>query len=57
MEPRLGVQKEPEEKPKYKACRVCHGMGGIEQGNGDVKDCPNKKCKMGMVVEVSDVPQ
>lgn len=50
----LSVVKEPEEKPKYKACHVCHGMGGIERPNGDVVDCPNKKCSSGMIL-ISEV--
>ena len=50
----LSVIKEPEERPKYKACHICHGMGGIERPNGDISDCPNRKCSNGMVL-VSEV--
>lgn len=49
MDVRLGVEREPEEKPKYKACHICHGMGGIETPSGDLRDCPNRKCSNGMV--------
>ena len=45
----LAVTKEPDEKPKRVACHICHGMGGIERPNGDVVDCPNRKCESGFV--------
>lgn len=43
-----------EPAPAKKACHICHGMGGIEKGNGDVIDCPNRKCENGFVTIKKD---
>lgn len=41
--------RDDEEKPKKKACHICHGMGHTERANGEVVDCPNSKCEYGFV--------
>jgi len=43
------TKKDEDEKPKKRACGVCHGMGVRERPNGDTFDCPNRSCDNGFV--------
>ena len=47
--PHINIGTTGQEKPQYKTCPNCHGMGVKEKADGDTFDCPSVQCNNGLI--------